>query len=316
VRFPAVRLIIILGLLPMLAGSPAASSDLGRLLPSEISGWKASGGDRTFTRDTILDYLDGAGETCLGYAFRRLLVREFSGPAGASLVAEIYDMSRPADAYGISADDPDGEEAAVGRNGLYSGGRLRFWKGPYFVRLLAGRGTAATRGLLEEMGRSIAAAIREDGARPRLMDCLPTERLDRKSLRYFHKQVSLNSHYYLADENVLLLDEDTEAALGAYRAGWEKALLLICRYRSAADAGRAFLKFGRAYFSVRIDAGGGPVLERIETGKYAGVRRAGAFVIIVFDSPDRPGCASLLRAATSRIGQVYPSRGRDPETGS
>jgi hypothetical protein len=295
--------------------APAATQgnpeDLGRFLPSEIAGWKASGADRTFTRDTIFDYLGDGGEDYLSYDFRGLLVREYAGQAGAPLVAEIYDMGRPADAYGVSADDRDGEEVAVGRDGLYRGGLLRFWKGPYFVRLLDERETAATRGLLEKMGRSIAAAVPDDGARPRLMDCLPTERLDRKSLRYFHKQVSLNSHYYLADENVLLLDERTEAALAMYRAGWDKALLLICRYGSAADAGRAYLKFGRAYFSVRIEAGGGPVIERIENGKYAGARRAGAFLIVVFDSPDRADCASLLRAAESRIRRVFPPQNAD-----
>jgi hypothetical protein len=294
--------------LSLLAAALADPDGLGRFLPSEIAGWKAAGEDRTFTRETIFEYLDGGGEIYLAYGFRRLLVREYARPSGAPLVAEIYDMGGAADAYGISANDRDGEEAAVGRDGLYGGGLLRFWKGPYFVRLLSEPETGTTRRLLEEMGRTIAAAIPEDGRRPRIMDCLPVERLDRKSLRYFHKQVSLNSHYYLADENVLMLDEGTEAALATYREGWEKAMLLVCRYRSTADARRAYLRFGRAYFSVKVDSGGGPVVEKIETGKYAGARQADAFLILVFESPARAACASLLRTAESKIREVFPPK--------
>lgn len=305
VRF-LVACLVLLGLLPPLLAALDGPADLGRLLPAEFAGWRPAGEDRAFTRDTIFEYMDGAGEIYLAYGFRRLLVREYAGPSGSPLVAEIYDMAGPADAYGIAANDQDGEDIAVGRDGLYGGGLLRFWKGPYFVRLLAEKETDGTRGLLAEMGRAIAAAIPEEGPRPALMDALPAEHLDRKSLRYFHKQVSLNNHYYLADENVLLLDERTEVALARYREGWEKVLLLVCRYRSAADARSAYMKFGRDYFAARTDAGGGPVIEKIENGEFAGARQADAFVILVFQSSDRAACAALLRAAESRIQEVFP----------
>jgi hypothetical protein len=303
-RLP-VACLVLLALLPPLAAAAASPPDLGRLLPAEFAGWKPAGADRAFTRDTISEYMDGAGEIYLAYGFRRLLVREYAGPSDSPLVAEVYDMSVPADAYGIAANDQDGADVAVGRDGLYGGGRLRFWKGPYFVRLLAEKEADGTRGLLADMGRAIASAIPEEGRRPALMDALPAERLDRKSLRYFHKQVSLNTYYYLADENVLLLDQRTEVAMGRYREGWEKALLLVCRYPSAADAHGAYRKFGRDYFSVKIDAGGGPVIERIENGEFAGARQADAFLILVFQSSDKAACAALLRAAESRIRELF-----------
>jgi len=301
-----VACLVLLGILPLQAAALDAQADLAHLLPSELAGWKPSGEDRDFTRDTIIDYMDRAGEIYLAYGFRRLLVRGYAGPYGPPLVAEVYDMASSADAYGIWSNDQDGEEAGVGRDGLYGGGLLRFWKGPYFVRLLAEKETATTRGLLTDMGRAIAAAIPDEGRRPALMDVLPAERLVRRSIRYFHKQVSLNSLYYLADENVLLLDEGTEVALGRYKDEHGKAMLLVCRYRNPADARRAYLKFGRDYFSVRVDGGGGPVIEKIENGEFAGARQADAFLILVFQSSDRGACAALLRAAESKIREVFP----------
>ncbi|MGD1009015.1 MAG: DUF6599 family protein [Candidatus Aminicenantales bacterium] len=303
--------LIVLGLLPPLA-SADPGADLARFLPKEIAGWKPSREDRAFTRGTIFEYLDGGGETYLGYGFRRLLVREYLDAAGSLLAAEIYDMGTAADAYGVFSNDPDGEDVPVGREAIYGGGLLRFWKGPYFVRLLAERETGETKSVLLGLGLRVAAAIPEGGSKPALLECLPLERLEKKSVRYFHKQVSLNAHYYLADENVLLLDERTEVALARYKAEWGKAMLLVCRYRTPADARRAYLKFRRAYFSPGSDPNAGRTVEMIENGEFAGARLAGPFLILVFESPDRGSCESLLRSAETRIREVSPFKNTVP----
>jgi len=303
-----VACLVLLGLLPPLAAAVGPGSDLARFLPDEVAGWKPSGEDRTFTRETIFEYMDGAGEIYLAYGFRQVLVREYTDASRSPLVAEIYDMTVPADAFGIYASDADGEEVRVGREALYGGGLLRLWKGRYFVRLLAEKETGETRAVLTGFGLKIAAAISEEGTKPAILACLPQERLEKKSVRYFHKQASLNNHYYLADENVLLLDKGTEVALGQYKEGWGKAMLLVCRYRSAADARRAYLKFGRAYFSVKTDPNAGTTIDEIDHGEFAGARLADAFLVLVFESPDRRTCESLLRTAASRIQEVFPRK--------
>jgi hypothetical protein len=303
---------VLLGLLPPLAAAADLGPDLARLLPDEIAGWKPSREDRAFTRDTIFEYLDGAGETYLGYSFKRLLVREYIDAAGSPLVAEIYDMAAAADAFGIFSNDPDGEDVPVGREAIYGGGLLRFWKGPYFVRLLAEKETGETKSVLIGLGLRIAAAIPEGGSKPALLGCLPLGRLEKKSVRYFHKQVSLNAHYYLADENVLLLDEGTEVALARYKAEWGKAMLLVCRYRTPADARRAYVKFRRAFFSPGGDPNVGTTIEKIENGEFAGARLTGPFLILVFESPDRGSCESLLRSAETRTQEVLPWKNAEP----
>ena len=62
---------------------------------------------------------------------------------------------------------------------------------------------------------------------------------------------------YLADENVLLLDENTEVVLAHYKTGWRRPLLVICRYPSAKRAREAFVRFSRDFFSPGIDLGRG-----------------------------------------------------------
>jgi hypothetical protein len=307
-----VACLVILGFFPPHAAAADAGANLVRLLPEEFAGCKPSGEDRTFTRDTIFEYLGGAGEAYLAYGFRGLLVREYTDAARSPLVAEIYDMTGAADAFGIFSNDPNGEDAQVGSEALYGAGLLRFWKGPYFVRLLARKENAGTRDTLTSLGLKIATAITEEGTKPVILACLPRDRLKKGSVRYFHKQVSLNTYYYLADENVLRLDERTEAVLGRYKEGWSQALLVVCRYRTPADAQRAYLKFSQAYFSIKIDADGGPVIEKIENGEFAAARLAGACLILVFESSDRRSCEALLRAAESRVQNVFPWKSPAP----
>ncbi len=307
----AASCLFVIGCVLLAPFAPRASADdgpgLARFLPGGIAGWTPSGDDKVFTRETIARHEGGtSGETLLAYGFRRLLAREYAGAAGARVTVEIHDMATAADACGVFMNDPEGDGLDVGRAAVYRAGALRFWKGPYYVRLTAGRETAGTRGALEKIGLKIAAAIPEGGSRPRLLGCLPPEGREEKSARYFHRQVSLNAHYYLADENVLHLDGGTEAVLARYREGRTSALLLVCRYRTPADARRACLNFSRAYFSARFNPAADPAIEKIETGEFAGVRVTGACLIIVLESSARTGCGSLLRAAEARVLEVVP----------
>jgi hypothetical protein len=304
--------LVLLALLPALAPAEAAP-DLVRLVPAAIAGWNSSASDKVYTRDTLPGYLKGNAGAYLAYGFRRLFVREYLSAGNARLDIEIYDMSVAADAFGVFRNGPGGEEIAVGQEGLYGAGLLRFWKGPFFVRLIQTRPDAGTKAFLSDLGRKIAAAIAEPGARPVLLGCLPQARLVKASVRYFHKQTTLDAYFYLVDENALLLDEGTEAVLGRYKEARGESMLLVCRYRTPADARRAYLKFCRVYFSQRVDQGGDSVMERIEAGEYAAARLTGACLVLVLESPDGASCEGLVNAAASRIPEVVPrkSPGRD-----
>ncbi len=309
----AARSLVFIILLPLLTAAPRSAraggaADLAAVLPVEAAGCKAAGADRVFTRETAAGYLGRTADLYLAYGLRRLLVRDYKSAAGAAVVAEAYDMTTPADAFGVFADDPKGDEAAVGNEARCGGGRLRFWKGACFVALRAAREAAGTKELLAGLGRAIAAAIPEAGARPAIVGGLTPEGLEPRSVRYFHKQTSLDSQYYLADEHALSLDEGTEAALGRYREARGESLLLLCRYGSAADARRACLAFSRIFFRGRIDEQVNGVTERLENGQFAAARSVGSCLVVVLESPDRPGCEALVKAAGARLREIFPEK--------
>lgn len=288
------------------AAAQGRSFDMVRLLPAEVDGWKASGADRIFTPQTVASWKDGMGEACLRYAFSRLLVRTYAGPDGGLVAVEIYDMSDARDAYGLFTNDLEGEAAGVGRESLFKAGRLRFWKGPFFVRLSGPEGNAGIREALVGLGRRIASAIPVDPLKPKLVSCLPDDGLIRRSVRYFHRQESLDAAYFLADEAVLGLDATTEAVFGQYDMPSGGATVLVCRYPSEEAARRAFRRFSRDYFSLKADPASSTVLEKLAESGYAASRLQGRSLVLVLESPSKEACEALLGAVTARFRQVLP----------
>ncbi|MBM4047164.1 MAG: hypothetical protein FJ279_18835 [Planctomycetes bacterium] len=277
---------------------------IGTLLPRQIDGWRAGADDKTFTRDTIFEYMDGAGEIYLAYDFQRLLVRQYAKAGAPALAAEVYQMESSEDAFGIFSHDLDGQEVALGQGARYAAGFLRFWKDRVFVRLLAERETDETRAVLMALGKQIASAIPREGKRPLLVDCLPTEGLLSDSVRYFHKQVSLNCYYYLADGNLLNLSERTEAVLGRYQRGEHKVWLLVVRYPDAQEARSAHEQFQRIYFRGKPSAESPARVEKVERGEFVSVQWEDRFLTLVFEAQDKETCVRLSDAVTGKLKEV------------
>jgi len=69
--------------------------------PQEAAGWKWDGKDRVYNSRTVFDYIDGAAELFLAYGFKDLTVRRFEKLGQPPIIAEVYEMGSPEDAYGV-----------------------------------------------------------------------------------------------------------------------------------------------------------------------------------------------------------------------
>jgi len=146
-----------------------------------------------------------------------------------------------------------------------------------------------------------AAAEGQSPAAPRARDILPEENLVASSVAVIRDPAALDAHYYIADERVLGLGPKTDAVFARYRAGAGEALLLVVAYPSLEDAGRVYGRFGGDFFSGDFDPMSPRVVERIETGDWAGAARRDRFLIVVLEAPDKASCESLLGRAVDRI---------------
>lgn len=279
----------------------SSASTFASILPQEISGWKSSQEDRVYGRDNIFDYMDGAGEIYLAFDFRFVFVREYAKTEAPSIAVEIYQMSSSEDAFGVFTQDMDGDDVKLGQGAIYAAGLLRFWKDKIFVRILADKERPEAKSVVMKLGEMIVAATPQEGAQPGLISALPSEGLRPRSLRYFHSLVSLNSHYFLARENILNLSPETEAVLAHYEREKQRARLLLVAYPSAIQAEAANKQFSEIYFRERHQPEGKMQLKKLEDSKFSSVMRKGRFLILALEAEALTLCEWLSQEISQKL---------------
>jgi len=254
--------------------------DLGALLPKEINGWKANEEDKLYDEETIFDYIDGAGEIYRAFNFKSLLARKFSKEGQPDIIADLFDMGSAKDAYGIFSHSLEEEEIAIGQGATYMGGLLSFWKDRFFVSLYSEEETEEAKKALFSMAEEIASSIKDEGRIPAIVSFFPPENLDRTKIRYFHNYIILNYHFFVADENILYLNQETDAALGLYKQNGERSYLLLVHYPGEDRAKKAFDNFLAVYMP---DAERTNIV-RTEDGKWTAARLKKGLVSVIFNA--------------------------------
>jgi hypothetical protein len=156
--------------------------------------------------------------------------------------------------------------------------------------------TNQTKKAVVSLGSAVADSVQSTGQKPELLLSLPKKKLIEHSIRYFHDYNVLNLHYYLADENILLLDTKTEAVLARYSSEEGKPYLLIAKYPSKGKAEKAFGSFLNAYMP---DAKG-PSVVQTEDSKWTATELYSSLVVVVLDAPSKSWARSFLEAVRSK----------------
>ncbi|UCG06767.1 MAG: hypothetical protein JSV83_23175 [Desulfobacterales bacterium] len=265
---------------------------LQQVLPKQLNTWAAELPDRIFDPTTIFSYIDGGAEVYKAYNMRKCLSRRYTAPNRPVIILDIFDMGSPQDAFGVFTHDSDGEVLDVGQNARFRPGWLSFWKSRYFVSIYAEEETEAGAKAVKELARKVAAAIPQEGARPNILRRLPSEGLLNDSIRYLHHPMVLNYHYYLADENILNISVETDAALARYQLGNQQALLLLVNYADAQSAAQSQASFLKHYLP-DADSTGSALLEN---GKWAAVTRIDRLLAIVLEADGRQLAERLIKS--------------------
>ena len=290
--------------------NPAKLQYWEQFLPDAPAGWQERTDTRFFSGVDLSNYINGGAEAYFAYGFREVAVREFGNSGGARLTVEIYMMDRPENAYGIFSIDPAGERWPIGADASYGGGLLRFWKGPYFVRILCFPAGPSVAAVIRETGEKIAAAVTDESGRPEILSMLPDTDIDPDSVCYFHRQTSLNNIHFISDENLLHLSDKIEAIT------WEQKTLkpqtndlrlriISLLYPSGSAAAKAFDSFTEKY--MRAEDGPAPdtqataLTAQLSENKYAAANCLDRWLLIALDAESAEAAAEAVRSIQTRI---------------
>jgi len=279
----------------VICGTGDKKSAMEKLIPDNIKGWVAIDTVETYDRESIFDYIDGAGEVYRLYDFKNVVVRKFAKPDSPIITAEIFDMGSSQDAYGIFSHSRERDDSIAGQGSEMRGSYLCFWRNRYYVCVSAEKPTDEAIEAVTQLGLAIAENIGEDGPTPNLIYSLPTDGLRIGTLRYFHKHTSLNYHYYLASENLLKLDDRTEAVMAQYDPG--PAYLLCARYENALKAIEAYNGFIDGYMPKAKGTG----LEQINENSWVKAIIYDKYVIVAFDAPSVERAEELAEAMRGNL---------------
>ncbi|UCH84081.1 MAG: hypothetical protein JSW50_16910 [Candidatus Latescibacterota bacterium] len=269
------------------------------LLPAETNGWTASGEDTVYKGNELYTYINGGAELYISYGFKSVVSRTYTRPDEPDIIVDVFDMGSSQDAFGVFAHSREIIDDTVGQGSQYTTGLLLFWKNRYFVSVLASPETVESKKAVYNIGRAVAKAIPEDGPLPDILGLLPGDALIEESIRYFHHYVWLNSHYFIADENILRIDDSTDAVLAKYTEGRARGILLVIDYPDIAAAKTAQAGFLKVYLP---DLDEQPAV-RLEDDTWAGCRRSDSVLSIVLNAQSQETVVGLLDAVQTKVAE-------------
>jgi hypothetical protein len=132
-----------------------------------------------------------------------------------SINLEIYEMENAASAFGMYTyrTSERGESISIGTCGRLEGYYMNFWKGRFCVSLIGLDPDSVTMAGVGTIAKAVAACIREEGVKPRLLDLLPVEDLKSNGIEYLRGNLALYDKYRFSSENIFGV---TEGAIGTY----------------------------------------------------------------------------------------------------
>ena len=283
-----------IGLFAFLMTQNSHADTLAKLqpdLPREIKGWKAVPQDRFFDQKNIFSYIDGGAEVYKAYNMQGCLARRYTISGGPAIMLDIFDMGSSENAFGVFTHDTDGKIIPVGQDGRLRPGWLSFWKYRYFVSVYAEDDTDAAQKAIIALAEEVAAAIQSRGTKPDLLSRLPARGLQSENIRFLHHPIVLNYHYYISDENILQISDQTDVTLANYRIKDQKAILMLLEYdeaRKATESGERFLR----YYLPDADSSG---IALLENGKWAAVKAKKQLLAVVLEADSRELAENLLQ---------------------
>ncbi len=227
------------------------TSSLDRIykkLPHNLSVWKKSEQAKYYSQKNLSEYIDGNAELFISYNFKNLLTLSYKNEKENEITVDIFDMGNSRNAYGVFSNGREKEDGFISAEigSEYGGGLLTFWKGRYYVSILAYPETKETKKTIREIAKNLVDNMKGENIKPELVRSLPKKNLAPYSIKYFYHYVWLNSYYFVSNENILNMGDKTSAVLARYYPegrGKQAVILLLVKYQKNNDALEAEKKF-------------------------------------------------------------------------
>ncbi len=271
--------------------------DLSQLLPLSITGWEKTENDSYYNEESLFNYINGGAELYISYGFNNVISRRYSRNGNSQIAVEIFDMGNSINAYGVFTHVREEMDESYGQGSQLYEDAILFWKYRYYVSVVSLDGSEDAQLTIKNIAEYIDDSISETGELPGVLRVIPERGLVDESVLYFHHPAWINSLYYISDENILNIDNQTGCILARYGDKKDRSYLLAIRYSTIEDAKRAFNQFYKV-FSEEKDS---PGLSLMEDGTWIAYTRHHRYFFGVFHASSEILAKDLLQETIDRI---------------
>ncbi|MBN2610316.1 MAG: hypothetical protein JXB00_02050 [Bacteroidales bacterium] len=286
-------------LLPILFLSAMNSeiSAMNIILPDTFQNWKVSESVNLDDHDALYEYIDGGAEQFISYGYQHAVSKIYIKEGEPEVRVEIFDMGSSKNAYGIFSNIRYEENDEFGQGSQYVTGALFFWKSNYYISISTIEETMSSIKFIREMAKNILAQVPEKGPKPEILDILPEEGLDQNGILYFHHYIWLNSYFFISNDNILLINDDTDAVYAKYGTPENRLFLLVIDYKNEALLDKAYRSFVKHYLTVDITEN----IFQVEDNKWMALKSENNFLVLIFNGTNREEVENLLLKTTGNI---------------
>jgi hypothetical protein len=216
-------------------------------LPEHFMSYRAAG-KLNYVGQELYDYINGGAELYLSYGLVSMTGCKYnSGDNLPQVTVEIYEMTSPANAFGVYTQSRDREEHNYGQGSQSFPDFILFWKDRYFVVVNTQGVTPESEKAIHYLAGLIDRSIPGTGETPAIIRDLPEEGLSPAGFLYFHHYIWLNAYFFIADYNIIHIDEHTDAVLAKYGDADARSYLLLVAYPDDAKAAEACTHLRQKY---------------------------------------------------------------------
>jgi hypothetical protein len=266
------------------------NDQLKRLLPNKINQWSIAEQDQFYNSENLYEYINGGAELFLSYGFKHMITRIYTTPDQPEIIVDVFDMGNSYNAYGVFSYSREQEDSTFGQGSQYVTGLLLFWKNQYYISILFNPETEEAKMTAFEIARHIESKIPAEGPLPKILNLLQQEGLKKETIRYFRHHIWMNTYQFISNENILNINDSTNAILAKYTEKDDNLIFLLIKYASNMNAIIARDQFIKAYLPELSNSG---IAQKEE--KWIGCRTDNKILMIVFNAPNRASIEKIIQ---------------------
>jgi len=183
-----------------------------------------------YVGEDLFDYINGGAELYLSYGLLGMTGAKYSAEGLPQVTVEIYIMTGSKNAFGVYTQSRDKEEYDYGQGSQSYNDFIIFWKDRYFVVITTQKSTPQSKEALHYLASYIDKSITGEGEIPGIVNHIPKQNLVPGGFLYFHHYIWLNAYLFIADYNIININDETDAILAKYGDSNERSFLLMVEY--------------------------------------------------------------------------------------